>query len=388
MSKQPNDAAQEDAHNADGNAARGADLDDAAAREQLGITSTGIDKKKSIILGVIAIIFLIIVFFRVIPQIGSYSEAIDSLKNMTMWSIVALVAAVLFYLWVYGWPFVASTPGLRYKQGFIVNQSAFAVSNGVPGGGAIGLGLQYAQLTSYKTTPTAATASIGATGIWSVFITLFLPVTGVLALTLSGAGAGSYLTAAVIGVVVLIVAVGLFALILRSEENAVRVGSFADKVANGAIHLVKKDVTIDVTAQIVKLRTDIVQLVRKRWGWITLSQVAVSWSQFGILYAALHGVSGSEGTPPLLLAYGCWAISQLGIMIPITPGGLGTVDAAMIGLMITMGIDNGTATAAALVWRASSYIPQIIIGLVSIFYWRFDIRRQQSKLDMAVARPS
>lgn len=361
------------------------ELDDAAAREQLGITSTGIDKKKSIILGIIAVIFLIIVFFRVIPQIGSYSEAAESLENMTMWSLVALVAAVIFYLWVYGWPFVASTPGLKYKSGFIVNQSAFAVSNGVPGGGAIGLGLQYAQLTSYKTTPTAATASIGATGIWSVFITLFLPVTGVLALTLSGEGAGNYVIAAVIGVAILIVVVGLFALILKSESNAVRVGHLADKIANWAIHLVKKDKDVDVTSQIVKLRTDIVDLVSKRWAWITISQIAVSWSQFGILYWAMHGVAGDAGAPPLLLIYGCWAISQLGIMIPITPGGLGTVDAAMIGLMVTMGIDTGTATAAALVWRAASYIPQIIIGLVSIFYWRVDLRRIAAKSRKAEA---
>lgn len=361
------------------------ELDDAAAREQLGITSTGIDKKKSIILGIIAVVFLIIVFFRVIPQIGSYSEAAESLENMTMWSLVALVAAVIFYLWVYGWPFVASTPGLKYKSGFIVNQSAFAVSNGVPGGGAIGLGLQYAQLTSYKTTPTAATASIGATGIWSVFITLFLPVTGVLALTLSGEGAGNYVIAAVIGVAILIVVVGLFALILKSESNAVRVGHLADKIANWAIHLVKKDKDVDLTSQIVKLRTDIVDLVSKRWAWITISQIAVSWSQFGILYWAMHGVAGDAGAPPLLLVYGCWAISQLGIMIPITPGGLGTVDAAMIGLMVTMGIDTGTATAAALVWRAASYIPQIIIGLVSIFYWRVDLRRIAAKSRKAEA---
>lgn len=361
------------------------ELDDAAAREQLGITSTGIDKKKSIILGIIAVIFLIIVFFRVIPQIGSYSEAIDSIKNMTAWSMVVLIGAVLLYLWIFGWPFVASTPGLRYKPSFIVNQSAFAVSNGVPAGGAFGLGLQYAQLTSYKATPTVATASIGATGIWSVFITLFLPVTGVLALTVNGDDAGRYTNAAVIGLLVLAVVVGLFALILRSEKNAIRIGQIADKIVNSLIHIFKKDSSVDLTAQIIKLRTDIVVLVRKRWLWITVAQIGVSWCQFGILYAALLGVSGGSTKTPVLIAYGCWAIAQLGIMIPITPGGLGTVDAAMIGLMVSMGIDNGTATAAALVWRASSYIPQIIIGLICIFYWRFDIKRQQQKLDQATA---
>ncbi|NQU37319.1 MAG: flippase-like domain-containing protein [Actinobacteria bacterium] len=249
----------------------------------------------------------------------------------------------------------------------------------MPAGGALGLGLQYAQLTSYRATPTAATAAIGATGIWSIFVTLFLPVTGILALSLSGDDAGKYVTAAVLGIVALAVSIGLFALILRSEENAVRIGKFADRVVNGTIHIFKKDKTVDMSAQVLKLRGDTVALVKRRWIVITIAQIGVSWSQFAILYAALVGVSGSAGTIPALTAYGCWAVSQLGIMIPITPGGLGTVDAVLIALLTSVGVDNGAATAADLVWRASSYIPQIIIGLVSIFYWRWDIRKHGPK---------
>ncbi len=354
-------------------------LSDEEARARLGVTNAGLNRKKTIIGAIVAIVFLAIVFVRVIPQIGSYSEAADYIKAMTGAAIAGLVIVTLFYLWVYGWPFVASTPGLRYKQGFIVNQSAFAVSNGVPAGGALGLGLQYAQLTSYKTTPTAATASIGATGTWSVFVTLFLPVTGVVALSASGDAAGSYVKAAVLGVIALVVVVGLFALILKSEKNAVRIGKVADSIINWCIHLFKKDKNVDVSTQIMTLRTDIVDLVKRRWHVITIAQISVSWAQFAILYAALVGVSGSAGTIPLLTAYGCWAVSQLGILIPLTPGGLGTVDAVLIGLLTTMGVDNGAATAADLVWRASSYIPQICIGLICIFYWRWDIRKHGDK---------
>lgn len=362
-------------------------LTDEEARAKLGVSSGGLDKKKTIIMGIVAVVFLAIVFVRVIPQIGSYSEAAEYIKAMTPQAIVGLVCVTIFYLFVYGWPFVASTPGLKYKAGFIVNQSAFAVSNGVPAGGALGLGLQYAQLTSYKTTPTAATASIGATGVWSVFITLFLPVTGVLALTLSGDDAAGYLRAAIFGVVALVVTVGLFALILRSEKNAIRIGEFCDAVLNWCIHLFKKDKNVDVSKAIMSLRVDIVGLVKKRWLVITIAQIGVSWAQFAILYAALVGVSGSTGTLPLLVAYGCWAISQLGILVPITPGGLGTVDAVLIGLLTSFGVEAGIATAADLVWRASSYIPQITIGLISIFYWRYDIRRQAKK-DAENATPS
>lgn len=350
-------------------------LSDEEARKRLGVSSGGLDRKKTIIGAIVAIVFLAIVFIRVIPQIGSYSEAITYIQAMTWQAITGLIIVTLFYLWVYGWPFVASTPGLKYKSGFIVNQSAFAVSNGVPAGGALGLGLQYAQLTSYRATPTAATASIGATGTWSVFVTLFLPVTGVVALSLSGDNADKYVKAAVLGVIALVVVVGLFALILRSEKNAIRIGRVSDKILNGIIHIFKKDKNVSISKQIMSLRVDIVDLVKRRWHVITISQIAVSWSQFAILYAALVGVSGSAGTIPVLTAYGAWAVSQLGIMIPITPGGLGTVDAVLIALLTSVGVDNGAATAADLVWRASSYIPQICIGLICIFYWRWDIRK-------------
>lgn len=352
------------------------ELTDAEARARLGVQSGGLDRKKTIIGAIVAVVFLAIVFVRVIPQIGSYSEAITYIQAMTWQAIVGLVCVTIFYLWVYGWPFVASTPGLKYKSGFIVNQSAFAVSNGVPAGGALGLGLQYAQLTSYKTTPTAATASIGATGTWSVFVTLFLPVTGVVALSLSGDNAGSYVKAAVFGVIALVVVVGLFALILRSEKNAVRIGSISDKILNWCIHIFKKDKNVSVSNMIMNLRVDIVDLVKRRWHVITIAQIGVSWAQFAILYAALVGVSGSSGAIPVLSAYGCWAVSQLGILIPITPGGLGTVDAVLIGLLTSVGVDSGVATAADLVWRASSYVPQICIGLICIFYWRWDIRKR------------
>lgn len=358
-------------------------LTDEQARQSIG--AGGIDRKKTIIGGIVAVVFLAIVFTRVIPQIGSYSEAADYIKAMSALAIAGLIAATIWYLFVYGWPFVAATPGLKYREGFIVNQSAFAVSNGVPAGGAFGLGLQYAQLTSYQATPTVATAAIGATGLWSVFVTLFLPVTGILALTLSGEAAGNYVLGAVLGVVALVVVVGLFAIILRSESNAEKVGTWADKIVNGIVHKFKKDTTLDIKGQILKLRHDIVELVARRWHVITISQIAVSWSQFLILYAALLGVTKDVGMPTIWVAYGCWAISQLGIMIPVTPGGLGTVDAVLIGLLTTFGVDNGAATAADLVWRAASYIPQMAIGLIMIFYWRWDINRRRRKAEKAAA---
>ena len=112
-----------------------------------------------------------------------------------------------------------------------------------------------------------------------------------------------------------------------------------------------------------------VGLVTRRWHVITVSQVAVSLCQFSILYAALRGVEGSSTSTSLLVAFGAWAVAQIGIMIPITPGGLGTVDAFMISLMTAMGVPSEYATAADLVWRAASFVPQIIVGVLCLVTW-------------------
>ena len=337
--------------------------------------SMKLDKRKSIIAGLVAIVFLVVVFVTVIPKFGSYAEAWTAIQAMPSGSIATLVGALLIYLFFYGWPFVASVPGLRYWQGQIVNESAFTISNGVPAGGALGLGLQYAQLATYGASPTVATAGITATGVWSIFITLGLPVLGVLALVLGGDSAGSYYLSAAIGLGALLAMIIVFALILRSETLARRIGGWADSLAAWFLRLIKRPGSVDLTSQVLKLREDIVGLVRRRWAAITAAQLAVAFSQFGILLVAMIGVSGGslEGIT-YLEVFAAFAISQLGLMIPVTPGGLGTVDAAMIALLVSFGADNGVATAAALVWRASSFIPQIIIGLICIGIWRLNAR--------------
>src|SRR5664279_5938221 len=109
----------------------------------------GLDKRKSIVLGVLGLVVIVLIFVRVIPQIGSYHDALTSLKAMTAGALVCIVASVVLYLAAYGLPFMAATPGLRYWRSQQLNQAAFAISNGVPAGGAFGLGVQYAMLASY-----------------------------------------------------------------------------------------------------------------------------------------------------------------------------------------------------------------------------------------------
>lgn len=342
---------------------------DRAGEVAAAAPAPALDKKKTAIMAVVGLVALVLIFVKVIPQIGSYQDAFAAIQAMNAFDIAVIGITVVIYLVVYGFPFMAATPGLPYRQSFQLNQGAFAISNGVPAGGAFGLGIQYAMLASYQVPPTVATAAIGATGVWSVFVTLGLPLFGLMAISASGTiDAGAYANIGIIGLAVLLVMIVVFALIMRSEPLAVRLGGWANALARPVMRMLKKDEP-DLVPTVVKFRSDIVGLVTRRWHVITVSQVAVSLCQFSILYASLRGVEGDGPTTPLLVAFGAWAVAQIGIMIPITPGGLGTVDAFMISLLTAMGVSSGDATAADLVWRAASFVPQIIVGVICLVTW-------------------
>jgi uncharacterized protein (TIRG00374 family) len=333
-------------------------------------TPGGLDKKKSIILGLVGLAFIVLIFWKVIPQIGSYSDALTALEAMSVLAIFLIVVCVLVYLLTYGLPFLAATPGLKYWRSQQVNQAAFAISNGVPGGGAVGLAVQFGMLNTFGISGTSATAAITAVGLWSTFVTLFFPVLGVVAITLFGLGGNTHAVTGILGIAILAVVVIVFVLVMRSEPLAIKIGAFANKVVNPFRKKIKALATVDLQAPIVKFRSDMYDVLKRRWGALTAAQIAVSFTQFLILYVALRGVEGwdNAGTS-FAAAFAAFAIAQIGLMIPITPGGLGTVDAALIALLVSFGATTGAATAADLVWRAASFIPQIMIGVVALIAW-------------------
>lgn len=343
--------------------------DDAPAVDEPAAPTARLDVRKSVILGVIGIAFIVLIFWKVIPQIGSYSEALQALESMTVAAIVIIVATVILYLAVYGTTYKAAEPSLKYMQSQQVTQAAFTISNGVPAGGAVGLAVQFGMLTSFRLRATNATAAITAVSVWSTFISLGFPILGVVALTLSGT-ADSVAWLGVLGLGILVSIIVLFVLVMRSPALAQRVGNAGNAILAPLKRRVSRLKDVDVAGPIVRFRADMYDLLRRRWLLLTVAQVGIALTQFFILFAALRGVEGwgSSGTS-FLDAFGAYSISRIMLMVPITPGGLGTMDALMIQLLVSSGTDKGAATAADLVWRATSYFPQIVVGLFALVAW-------------------
>ena len=77
-------------------------------------------------------------------------------------------------------------------------------------------------------------------GIWNNFVKLGLPIVALGLLALSGGAGAAMAAAAIIGLVVLAAAIGLFALLLRSEPMAAGVGRAAGRVATALRRIVRQ----------------------------------------------------------------------------------------------------------------------------------------------------
>jgi len=312
---------------------------------------------------------LIIVFAGIIPKFGSYSLAIESIKTMSAAWLCLLIASVVVMIFVFVLPYQAAIPHLKYWPAFVIRQTAFTISNAVPAGGALGLALQYAMLNSYGVPGAVATSGIAITSVWSIFITLVLPILGVLAALTTGAVQQAWVIAGIVGVIAIAAAIVVFWLVLRSESSAKAVGRVAGRIATPITKRMEK--SPDITDSIMHFRGEIVEVVKARWLWISVSNLLVSISQFAVLYIAVRAVGGGQASGFSIFAgFAAFSISRLASMIPVTPGGLGTVDAALIGLLVAFGLDQSTALAGALVWRCATFIPQVLLGVGTFVWWR------------------
>jgi uncharacterized protein (TIRG00374 family) len=306
----------------------------------------------------VTVAVLAVVFLGIFPKVADYAAAWSSIRQMPTAYLVALVVATVVNLAVYVWPLQAALPGLGYGPGFVVRQTSFAISNAVPAGGAVGLGVQYGMLDSYGFGAGAAASAIAIVSVFNVFATLVMPVLGVMALLASGEVEGTYLLMAAIGIAAIGVAVVAFALVLRS------VNPFTRRLRHGR--------SFDLTGKLLDFRSSVVDVMQTRWAQVTLSTLLLQLTSWAILVLALRGLEAGTGhvTVTWNEALAAFSFARVASFIPITPGGLGTVDAALAALLTGYGATSSQALAADLVWRAATYVPQVLLGVLTFLWWR------------------
>jgi uncharacterized protein (TIRG00374 family) len=319
---------------------------------------------------VISLAIVVGIFWYVLGQFADISEVWDAMRTLTWREVVVLVVAATWNLATYWILTVIATPGLRYPQAVVLTETTTAVSNALPAGGALGVGLTYTILSSWGFSKSRSTLSVVVTGIWNNFAKLGLPIVALAILAVQGQPGGGRMIAAVAGLAGLVGAVVVFALILSSEQYARRVGLFGERLATRLRRLVRRGPVQGWDHAVVRFRDRVIGLVRRRWIALTAATIVGHLSLYAVLLATLRvmGVSDADvGWAQVLAAF---AFARLLTAIPLTPGGVGIIELALIASLTDAGGADAAVVASVLIFRLLTYVMPILFGAITYLYWR------------------
>lgn len=122
-------------------------------------------------------------------------------------------------------------------------------------------------------------------------------------------------------------------------------------------------------------RNDIRAVLGRQWWQALLLSVGRLAFDYLCLLAALRA-TGSQPRPSLILV--AYAAAGIVGMIPITPGGLGIVEASLTGLLVLAEVNSSQAVLATLTYRLASYWLPLCAGPVAYGLFRIWYRSRPS----------
>jgi uncharacterized protein (TIRG00374 family) len=171
--------------------------------------------------------------------------------------------------------------------------------------------------------------------------------------------------AAWLGAAVFVVMVGVGAALLFSTGPLVAVGRAAQWVTNRVRR--HRSPTEDLPDRLLEERELVRTTLQARWLQALLASVGRSLFDYMSLLTALLAVGADPNPSLVLLAY---VASQVLAMIPITPGGIGFVEAGLTATLALAGVPGALAVVATLAYRLASYWIPLVAGLVAMRLFR------------------
>jgi putative heme transporter len=328
-------------------------------------------ERKRAIMMVVGLAVMVAVFAWVIPKFADYGEVWKQIKAISPKWLIVLAVADVINLATYAPNWMVALPGLRYRQSLELNMAGTAVAN-VAGaiGGPVSMGMQYGMMREWGFERRHAGRAMVLTGVWNQFISFGMPIIAIVLLTIRGGKNAALMVAAQVGLPLLIVGLGVFITILRSDAGARKIGAFVDRLRRRIAQLRKKEFTGDSGRALMTFRKDSLELLRRRWAALTVTTLVGNLTVFAVFACAIRAV-GTPGTEVTLTeAFAAWAITRLLSAVPLTPGGLGFIDVGLTGALLAFGAEDAKAVSAVLLYRVLTWLPPVVLGAIAALTWR------------------
>ncbi len=303
------------------------------------------------------LILALIVEYLVVPQLAGPRKVAHLITQVNPLLLLAGVALEAASLMSYAMLTRTVLPGARrltLSTIVRIQLSTLSVSHCAPGGSATGAALGYRMMTQAGVPGGDVGFALAMQGIGSaVVLNVILWIALIVSIPVWGFSA-VYLIAAAAGMVLLLGSAGLVFAFTRGEE---RVGAALERAAS-RIPFVDGQV---FRRSFVQVARRIEELGRQR----RVLARAMAWAGANWLFdaaslAVFVGAFGHWVNPDgLLVAYG---LANVLAVIPLTPGGLGVVEATLTSILVGFGTARGVATLGVVAYRLINFWLPIPLG--------------------------
>lgn len=254
----------------------------------------------------------------------------------------------------------AALPGLKLRHAVAADWATTAVTNTVPGGSAVAVGMTWSMYRSHGLPSRDIARCLVVTGVLDTIVKFATPLVAVLWLSTERPVGAGLREAAVVGVALFSVVLVLGAILLSGPSVAEGLGRLLGRLRLGA-HWPQR---------LRHLRDDTVSLLRTRWWILTFWIVAGHLNLYLLLTLCLRavGVPSSELSLAAILA--ALAFGRLVTALPVSPGGLGVLEVGLTGALAAVGrADHAALVAAVLLFRCCTFLLPIPLGIVTWTAW-------------------
>ena len=336
---------------------------------------------RRILSGVLSYGVVVLALWYLFSELHSTTESADAISLITWVQLVVVIVLGVVNLATNWPPIVIALPGLRVREAAVTNTASAALSNTVPEGGAVATGLNFAMLRSWGFSLSDITSEVVVTGTWSQMTKYILLALSLSVVVLQGTAPAGTGWVALILTVLVVVAVVVLGLILRSQGFAEKVGAWSDRVLRRLARMVRRTKVPDLTAEVPRFRALMVGLLRWCWRRLTAAMLLSQLTAAFVLGVSCRMQGLDESTiswAMILTAFGAATFASL--IVP-TPGGLGVVEIVLVAVL-GYGLpesDQPAVIAAVILYRIATFLVPIPIGLVTYLYWRHSQKWRRPK---------
>jgi uncharacterized protein (TIRG00374 family) len=295
--------------------------------------------------------------YLLLPSLISVFSSWRSLAHLNWyWAGLALLAEIASFVSLWSLDRIA----LRTTNWFAVacaQLSGNAFGRIVPGGGATASAFAVRMLRRAGIEVGRAAAALAASTALGIAMTLLLPLLALPAIVGGAPVNRSLVTSAYLGIAVLVLMLAAGGLSFMADRPLALVGGGIQWAVN---RTVRRRRNVDMLPQRLLAERDFIRTtIGERWIAAVLSAAGNIGFDYIALLCALRAV-GTQPRPSLvLLAY---TAAVLLALIPFTPGGLGFVEAGLVGTLTLAGVNPGDALVATLVYRLVTFWLPIPVG--------------------------